>query len=421
MAKTAVKSGKTTKPGKQVKAVAKVAAKSKPVKGKPVPQKQKPAVKATMAKKTIVKKTVVKKPIVKKPVIKKTAAKKAVVKKPLIKKAEVKKAVIKKAIAKKPEIKKNIIRKPTAQVVSKVPVKLSNKIVAKKGDVELKKVVGKVAEKDRKVEKVQKPEKIEISPEVEKISKADKAEDKADSAIEKKLRALINLQQIDSQIDKIRIIRGELPLEVQDLEDEIAGVQTRIENYTAEVNSLDEAIAEKKNAIKQCGVLIKKYDTQQMNVRNNREYESLSKEIEFQNLEIQLCEKRIKEFKLSLESKKESIEKSQKQLDERQHDLDVKNAELSDIVTETEKEESLLQAKSVENQKIIEDRLLTAYKKIRKNARNGLAVVVIERDACGGCFNKIPPQRQLDIRMHKKIIVCEYCGRILVDPLIVRS
>ncbi|MFA4852770.1 MAG: C4-type zinc ribbon domain-containing protein [Bacteroidales bacterium] len=244
----------------------------------------------------------------------------------------------------------------------------------------------------------------------------EKIEDKGEASIEKKLRALINLQLIDSQIDKIRIIRGELPLEVQDLEDEIAGIQTRIENFTGEANAFEEAITERKNAIKQCQTLIKKYETQQSNVRNNREYDSLSKEIEFQNLEIQLCEKRIKEFKVSLETKKEIIEKSINQLEEKQHEVDIKKAELTDIVAETEKEESLLLEKSLENQRIIEERLLFAYKKIRKNARNGLAVVVVERDACGGCFNKIPPQRQLDIRIHKKIIVCEYCGRILVDP-----
>ncbi|NTW31120.1 MAG: hypothetical protein HGB12_00530 [Bacteroidetes bacterium] len=250
------------------------------------------------------------------------------------------------------------------------------------------------------------------------MEKIEKKEDKGETAIERKLKALINLQSIDSQIDKIRIIRGELPLEIQDLEDEIAGIQTRIENYANEVNTLEEAITEKKNAIKQCQVLIKKYDAQQSNVRNNREYDSLSKEIEFQNLEIQLCEKRIKEYKITLDSKKEIIEKSQALYNEKFHDAEIKKSELTDIIEETEKDESVLHNKSLENQKIIEERLLIAYKKIRKNARNGLAVVFVERDSCGGCFNKIPPQRQLEIRIHKKIIVCEYCGRILVDPAI---
>jgi hypothetical protein len=239
--------------------------------------------------------------------------------------------------------------------------------------------------------------------------------------IEKKLIALYSLQQIDSQVDKIRIIRGELPLEVQDLEDEIAGLETRIDNYIQETVSMEKSIVEKKNLIKDSLALIKKYEDQQMNVRNNREYDSLTKEIEFQNLEIQLSEKRIKEFQAGLEAKKEEIEQFQKVLQDRQNDLGIKKSELDDIVAETEKEEVELIRRSDENRTYIEDRLLTAYTRIRKNARNGLAVVQIERDACGGCFNKIPPQHQLDIRMHKKIIVCEYCGRILVDEGIVAA
>jgi uncharacterized protein len=237
----------------------------------------------------------------------------------------------------------------------------------------------------------------------------------AEISIEKKLFALFTLQQIDSQIDKIRIIRGELPLEVEDLEDEIAGLETRTENYIEEIETLQKSVTEKEFSIKDCQVLIKRYEEQQMNVRNNREYDSLTKEIEFQNLEIQLAEKRIREFSLLLSSKKDEIEKAQLVLNERRNDLDIKRAELSDIVTETEKEEQSLMKKSEDNQKFIEERLLTAYQRIRKNARNGLAVVTVERDACGGCYSFIPPQRQLDIRMHKKIIVCEYCGRILVD------
>jgi uncharacterized protein len=241
------------------------------------------------------------------------------------------------------------------------------------------------------------------------------AEDGIEVSIEKRLFALFNLQQIDSQIDKIRIIRGELPLEVEDLEDEIIGLETRTENYIQEIETLEKSIHEKEFSIKDCQVLIKRYEEQQMNVRNNREYDSLTKEIEFQNLEIQLSEKRIREFNLLLSSKKEEIESAQTVLNERRNDLEIKRAELSDIVTETEKEEQSLMKKSEENQRFIEERLLTAYKRIRKNARNGLAVVTVERDACGGCYSAIPPQRQLDIRMHKKIIVCEYCGRILVD------
>ena len=240
-------------------------------------------------------------------------------------------------------------------------------------------------------------------------------EESTEISIEKKLLALHTLQQIDSQIDKIRIIRGELPLEVEDLEDEIAGLETRTENYIEEIETLQKSITEKEFSIKDCQVLIKRYEEQQMNVRNNREYDSLTKEIEFQNLEIQLSEKRIREFSLLLSSKKEEIEKAQLVLNERRNDLDIKRAELSDIVTETEKEEQSLMKKSEENQKFIEERLIIAYQRIRNNARNGLAVVTVERDSCGGCYSFIPPQRQLDIRMHKKIIVCEYCGRILVD------
>jgi len=240
-----------------------------------------------------------------------------------------------------------------------------------------------------------------------------------DITIEKKLIALYSLQQINTQVDKIRIIRGELPLEVQDLEDDVAGLETRVVNYSKEMESLKESIEEKKNSIKECKTLIKKYDEQQMNVRNNREFDSITKEVEFQNLEIQLCDKRIKEFKAAFDAKKEVIENSNAILEERKADLEVKKNELANIIDETEKEENMLIEKSNKNEEFIEERLLTAYKRIRKNARNGLAVVLVERDACGGCFNKIPPQRQLDIRMHKKIIVCEYCGRILVDENIV--
>ncbi|HAH59962.1 MAG: hypothetical protein KUL83_10285 [Lentimicrobium sp.] len=234
-------------------------------------------------------------------------------------------------------------------------------------------------------------------------------------SIEKKLIALYSLQQIDSQIDKIKIIRGELPLEVEDLEDEIIGLQTRIDNYIQEIQSLNVSIKEKQNQITDSLSQIKRYEEQQNNVRNNREYDSLTKEIEFQNLEIALAEKRIKEFSHLLSLKNEEVSAAQKIMDERKNDLEIKKAELSDIVSETEKEEVSLQKKSKEFQRMIEDRLITAYTRIRENARNGLAVVSVERDACGGCFSSIPPQRQLDIRMHKKIIVCEYCGRILVD------
>lgn len=240
-------------------------------------------------------------------------------------------------------------------------------------------------------------------------------DDLSEVSVEKKLMALFSLQQVDTEINKIRIVRGELPLEVQDLEDEIAGLETRVSNFTSELEQIDLSIKEKNIAIKDCKALIKKYETQQNNVRNNREFDSISKEIEFQNLEIQLCEKRIKEFNAGVDSKKQVIDESNKVLKELVDDLAQKKIELEEIVSETEKEEARLLKKFQENQKFIEERLLMAYQRIKKNARNGLAVVLVERDACGGCFNKIPPQKQLDIKMHKKIIVCEYCGRVLVD------
>jgi len=242
-----------------------------------------------------------------------------------------------------------------------------------------------------------------------------KTTEKTDLSVEEKLKALYSLQKVNSEIDKIRTLRGELPLEVQDLEDEIAGLQTRIEKYQDEVKNLESAVATKKNEIVEAQSLIDKYKEQQNNVRNNREFESLAKEIEYQTLEIELCEKRIKEFTNQSKEKNDIIEESRKTLDERTNDLNDKKSELDEIIKDTEKEEELLLKKREDYEAIIEERLLTAYKKIRKNARNGLAVVTVERDACGGCFNKIPPQRQLDIRSRKKIIVCEYCGRILVD------
>jgi predicted nucleic acid-binding Zn-ribbon protein len=245
--------------------------------------------------------------------------------------------------------------------------------------------------------------------------------DKGDNTIEDKLRALYQLQQIDSQIDRIRITRGELPMEVSDLEDEVTGLQTRINNYSEEAKSLDDQIKTRKQTIKDAQALIKKYQGQQGSVKNNREFDSLNKEIEYQQLEIQLCEKRIKEHTADLAAKKLILEASEKTLEERTIDLQNKKNELDSIIAETEKEEAELSAESNKASDVIEERLLTAYKRIRDNARNGLAVVSITRDACGGCFNKIPPQRQLDIRQRKKIIVCEHCGRILVDANILEK
>ncbi|MCK5169860.1 MAG: hypothetical protein KAQ75_08270 [Bacteroidales bacterium] len=243
-----------------------------------------------------------------------------------------------------------------------------------------------------------------------------KVKENTDLTVEEKLKALFELQMVDSKIDNIKRLRGELPLEVQDLEDEIEGLQTRVQNFEDDVVKLEEYITNKKNEIKDAQASIKKYTEQQNNVRNNREFDSLSKEIEFQTLEIELYEKRIKEYTVKIEEKKIVIEESKGVLEDRTGDLETKNSELNSITSETQKEEEGLENKSLAIQEVIEDRLRNAYKKIRGNARNGLAVVPVQRDACGGCFNKIPPQRQLDVRSRKKIIVCEYCGRILVDP-----
>ena len=234
-------------------------------------------------------------------------------------------------------------------------------------------------------------------------------------SVEQKLQALFTLQQIDSQINTIKIIRGELPLEVQDMEDEIAGLETRAANFEKEVADLNETVSGRQTSIKDSKGMIKKYDEQIAEVKNNREYDSLTKELDYQKLEIEHAEKKIKEARFKIENLDNEIAGTKDKLKERKIDLKAKGDELSDIVKDTKKEEDTLAKRSLENEKFIEDRLLTAYKRIRENARNGLAVVQIERDACGGCFNKIPPQHQLDIRMHKKIIVCDYCGRILVD------
>jgi len=233
--------------------------------------------------------------------------------------------------------------------------------------------------------------------------------------VEEKLQALYKLQLVDSEIDKIKTLRGELPLEVQDLEDDVAGLETRVAKLEDEVKELNQAVTGKNNEISEAQSLIKKYEDQQKNVRNNREYDSLSKEIEYQTLEIELCTKKINEFTLQKEEKVVHVEESKAALEEVKADLATKKAELDSIIADTRKEEEALDKDSKSIQAVIEPRLTTAYHRIRQNARNGLAVVSISRDACGGCFNQIPPQRQLDIKSRKKIIVCEYCGRILVD------
>jgi predicted nucleic acid-binding Zn-ribbon protein len=250
-------------------------------------------------------------------------------------------------------------------------------------------------------------------------AKASTAAGKAEITIAERLVELFRLQHIDSQVDRIRTQRGELPLEVQDLEDEVAGLETRLNKLQDEMAELERNVTDKQNFIKDAKATIKKYEGQQGKVRNNREYDSLSKEVEFQNLEIQLAEKRIKETKAVIDAKKGVVDETAANFKERKKDLDHKKKELDDIIAETEKEEKDLQKKSDAAAKHIEERLLSAYHRIRSNARNGLAVVPVKRGSCGGCFNAIPPQRQLDISSHKKIIVCEHCGRILVDDYVV--
>ncbi len=239
---------------------------------------------------------------------------------------------------------------------------------------------------------------------------------KTEVTVEEKLRALYDLQLIDSRIDEIRSVRGELPLEVEDLEDEVAGMNTRLEKLKADLEVIEDQIKEKKNNIEESKALIKKYSTQQDNVRNNREYNSLSKEVEFQELEIQLAEKNIKEYRAQIEQKNQVIEETKSRFDERSEHLKHKQSELDEILKETEKEEQTLikQSDSFESQ--IEPRLIKAYKRIRTNVKNGLAIVAVERGASGGSFFTIPPQVQMEIAGRKKIITDEHSGRILVDP-----
>ncbi|MGN0232751.1 MAG: zinc ribbon domain-containing protein [Muribaculaceae bacterium] len=244
----------------------------------------------------------------------------------------------------------------------------------------------------------------------------DKTKNEKELTVEERLKALYELQTLLSEIDRIKTIRGELPLEVQDLEDEIAGLETRIQKYKAEVDDLRAQTVKKKHDIEQAKALIDKYTEQQNNVRNNREFDFLSKEIEFQNLEIELAEKRIREFSAQSEQKANDIVAANETLTDRQHILGEKKSELDEIVSETKQDEERIREKAKKLEAKIDPRLLTAFKRIRKSARNGLGIVYIQRNACGGCFNRIPPQRQMEIKMHKKIIVCEYCGRIMIDP-----
>jgi predicted nucleic acid-binding Zn-ribbon protein len=234
--------------------------------------------------------------------------------------------------------------------------------------------------------------------------------------IEERLFTLYQLQTMLTEIDKIKTVRGELPLEVQDLEDEIAGLETRLSNYQAEIKEYETAVMTQRNKIAESTALIGRYKEQLENVRNNREYDNLSKEIEFQGLEIEFSEKKIRESGDAIANKKTEIVKLTENKEGRKADLAQKRGELEEIISETKHEEEKLREKAKKLEASVEPRLLAAFKRIRKGARNGLAIVYIQRDACGGCFNKIPPQKQMDIKLRKKIIVCEYCGRIMIDP-----
>ena len=240
--------------------------------------------------------------------------------------------------------------------------------------------------------------------------------DPTDLTVEEKLKTLYQLQTTLSSIDEKRALRGELPLEVQDLEDEIAGLATRIENIDREIHQFDRALSQKHAEIMDAQASVERYQAQLETVSNNREYDTLSKEIEFQELEIELCNKKIREGLQQIREREFDLHKAEEQKADREKGLVMKRSELESIMAETREEEENLKEKAFELEKKIEPRLLQSFKRIRNGARNGLGIVYVQRDACGGCFNKIPPQRQLDIKMHKKIIPCEYCGRILIDP-----
>ena len=287
-------------------------------------------------------------------------------------------------------------------VEEKKPKKVTKKATKAEDEVEVKEEVVAPKEETSAVKEEEKP-----------------VQDPVEVSVEQKLVALYTLQQVDSKIDEIRAYRGNLPLEIQDIEDEIAGLETRITNFKDESKKHQKDISDYKIKIKETEALIKKYEDQQNNVRNNREYDSLTKEIEYQQLDNQLSEKRIREITAKDNDLAAKVADAQMRLTELKTALKEKKDELHSLVEGTEKEEEQLLQRSADCEKLVEDRLLVAYKRIRKNARNGLAVVGIFDEACGGCFNRIPPQHQLDICTHKKIIVCEYCGRILVDKGII--
>lgn len=302
---------------------------------------------------------------------------------------------------------KKSTKKVTEDPVAEAPVEKQPKKAVKKSTKK---------EEEKPVEVVE-----EVKEQEQEVVAATVVEDPVEVSVEQKLVALYTLQQVDSKIDEIRAYRGNLPLEIQDMEDEIAGLETRIANFKDESKKHQKDISDYKIKIKETEALIKKYEEQQNNVRNNREYDSLTKEIEYQTLDIQLSEKRIREITAKDNDVATKVANAQMRLNELNASLTEKKEELHSLVEGTEKEEEQLLMRSADCEKFVEDRLLVAYKRIRKNARNGLAVVGIFDEACGGCFNRIPPQHQLDICTHKKIIVCEYCGRILVDKGIINQ
>lgn len=313
-----------------------------------------------------------------------------------------------------------------AEETKKTTKKTTKKSTDSETDTEMKATKAEAA-KEAPVAEEQAPVATEETPVVNEESQAEKkepaqaAEEPIEVSVEQKLVALYTLQQVDSKIDEIRAFRGNLPLEIQDMEDEIAGLETRIVNFKEESKKNQKDISDYKIKIKETEALIKKYEDQQNNVRNNREYDSLTKEIEYQKLDNQLSNKRIAEISARDNDLAAKVAEAQMHLNELRTALEEKKEELHSLVEGTEKEEEVLLQRSAEAEKFVEDRLLVAYKRIRKNARNGLAVVGIFDEACGGCFNRIPPQHQLDICTHKKIIVCEYCGRILVDKGIIQQ
>ncbi len=244
----------------------------------------------------------------------------------------------------------------------------------------------------------------------------DKTKNEQSLSVEERLQSLYKLQTILTEIDRIKTIRGELPLEVKDLEDSIEGLHTRIDNYKREIDELRSKIAAEKEKIAQSENLISRYKSQLDDVHNNREFDLLSKEIEFQTLEIQLSEKHLNEYARVIEARQSEIAETEQKLEDQNHILSEKRSELDEIVSETRQDEERLREEAKSLESMVDARTLAAFKRIRKNARNGLGIVYIQRNACGGCFNRIPPQKQLEIKMHKKIIVCEYCGRIMIDP-----